>query len=209
MKESKEYFADVAKNWDEMRVGYFTEKMRDDAIARINLPPGAIVADVGTGTGFMIQGLAPLVSGVYGFDESSEMLAVASRNLAGYSNVQLREAQGAVLPVPADSFDAVFGNMYLHHTIDPAASVAELARVLRPGGWLLLIDMDAHDQEWMREAMADRWLGFKRDEVRNWYTDAGLIDVNVDCANGKCCTAAPDGKNLAISIFVAYGKKIW
>ncbi len=75
------------------------------------------------------------------------------------------------------------------------------------GGRLVLTDLDAHDQEWMREAMADRWLGFERDDVRAWYLAAGLTDVVVDCAEGNCCTAGPDGKALALSIFVAYGRK--
>ncbi|UCH98262.1 MAG: methyltransferase domain-containing protein [Candidatus Aminicenantes bacterium] len=207
MKESRVYFADVAENWDEMRAGYFTEAMRDAAIARANLPPGAVVADVGTGTGFMIQGLATRATAVYGFDESPEMLAIARRNLGTFSNVKLREARGDMLPIPDGSLDAVFGNMYLHHTPDPAAAIAELTRVLRPAGKLVLIDMDAHNQEWMREAMADRWLGFRRDDIRAWYAAAGLTDVAVECAQGDCRPATPGGEKLVLSIFVAYGQK--
>ena len=207
MKESKEYFARVAEDWDEMRAGYFTEAMRDVAIARANLTPDAVVVDMGTGTGFVTQGLAPHVAKVFGFDESPEMLAVAQRNLAAFGNVELRETRGDVLPLPDGSVDAVFGNMYLHHSPDPAAAIAEMVRVLRPGGTLVLTDLDTHDQEWMREEMADRWLGFERDDVRAWYTAIGLADVEVDCAEGSCCTATPGGEDLALSIFVAYGKK--
>lgn len=207
MTGSKDYFADVAAEWDSIRAGYFTEAMRDAAIARARLTADAVVADVGTGTGFMIQGLAPHVARVYGFDTSSQMLTVAWRNLAAFDNVDLHEAGGEALPLPDDGLDAVFGNMYLHHTPDPAAAIRELARVLRPGGQLVLTDLDSHDQEWMREAMADRWLGFERDDVRDWYAGAGLIEVDVDCAVGTCCTSSPDGQDLALSIFVAYGRK--
>lgn len=208
MRASRAYFADVADDWDELRTGYFTEAMRDAAIARARLTPDAVVADVGTGTGFVIRGLAPHVARVFGFDESPEMLAVARRNLAAFENVTLWQAQGDALPLPDGSVDAVFGNMYLHHTPDPAAAIVEMVRVLRPGGSLVLTDLDAHDQEWMREAMADRWLGFERDAVRAWYAAAGLTEIDVDCAAGSCCTAAPGGESLALSIFVAYGKNV-
>ena len=181
--------------------------MRDAAIARAQLAPDAVVADVGTGTGFVIQGLAPYVVRVYGFDQSPEMLAIAHRNLAAFDNVTLREAPGDALPLPAGSLDAIFGNMYLHHAPDPAAAIAELVRVLRPGGRLVLTDLDAHDQAWMREAMADRWLGFGREEVRAWYAAAGLVDIDVDCAAGACCSTTPDGEDMRLSIFVAYGRK--
>jgi ubiquinone/menaquinone biosynthesis C-methylase UbiE len=207
MSESKEYFAHVAQDWNEMRAGYFTEAMRDGAIARACLAPDAVVADVGTGTGFVIQGLAPRVARVYGFDESAEMLDVARRNLAACDNVELREAAGDALPLPDGSLDAVFGNMYLHHVADPGAAIAELARVLRPGGRLVLTDLDAHDQEWMRSAMADRWLGFERDDVSAWYAAAGLTEVEVNCAEGNCCTTNPAGGELALSVFVACGRK--
>ena len=207
MSESKEYFAHVAEDWDEMRAGYFTEAMRDAAIARACLAPDAVVADVGTGTGFVIQGLAPHVARVYGFDESAEMLDVARRNLTAFDNVELREAAGNALPLPDGSLDAVFANMYLHHVPNPGTAIAELARVLRPGGQLVLTDLDAHDQEWMRSAMADRWLGFERDDVSAWYTAAGLTEVEVDCAAGSCCTTSPTGGELALSVFVACGRK--
>ncbi len=205
---NKNYFAHVAEDWDEIRSGYFTEEMRDAAIKLAHLTPDATVADVGTGTGFVIQGLAPHAAKVYGFDASPEMLTVAQRNLVAFDNVELREAQGGTLPLPDDSLDAVFGNMYLHHDPDPPAAIVELARVLRPGGRLILTDLDAHDQEWMREAMADRWLGFERDVIGGWFTAAGLTDVVVDCAEGRCCSTSPGGEDMSLSIFVAYGRKV-
>ncbi len=207
MIKPKKYFARVAGDWDEIRSGYFTEEMRDAAIGLAHLKSEATVADVGTGTGFVIQGLAPHVAKVYGFDESPEMLAIAERNLAAFDNVELREAQGSTLPLPDASLDAVFGNMYLHHDPDPPTAIVELARVLRPGGCLVLTDLDTHDQAWMHEEMADRWLGFERDAIADWFVAAGLTDVTVDTAAGRCCSANPEGQDTSLSIFVAYGCK--
>ncbi len=204
---NNDYFARVAKDWDDMRSGYFTEEMRDAAIGLACLTPNAIVADVGTGTGFFIQGVASRVAKAYGFDESPEMLEVAKRNLAAYDNVELREAQGGTLPLPDNSVDAVFGNMYLHHDPDPAAAIVELVRVLSPGGRLVLTDLDAHDQEWMLEEMADRWLGFERDLIGDWFVAAGLTDVAVDDAEGRCRSTNPGGQDTSLSIFAAYGRK--
>jgi len=204
---SKAYFAEVSGRWDEMRAGYFTKEMRDDAIARAGLFPEAIVADIGTGTGFVIEGLAPKVARVYGFDESPEMLAVARANLSAFRNVELREAPGESLPLADESLDAAFANMYLHHTDDPAAAIVEMTRILKAGGTLVLTDADEHDQAWMRTEMADRWLGFNRAEIRRWFEAAGLVDVSVDCAKGTCCPKTKDGERLSLSIFVAVGIK--
>jgi ubiquinone/menaquinone biosynthesis C-methylase UbiE len=207
MTTSKAYFAAVAGEWDELRAGFFTEGMRDAAIARAALSPTAVVADIGTGTGFVLQGVAGQVTRAVGFDESADMLAVARQNLAGYPHVELREAEGQQLPAADNSFDAVFANMYLHHAPDPAAAIAEMARILKPGGKLVITDLDSHDQTWMRQAMADRWLGFARDDVRRWYEAAGLTAVEVDCAEGSCDCSAPEGIDISLSVFVAVGQK--
>ncbi len=87
---SQAYFAQVANQWDEIRTGYFTEAMRDAAIAKAGLPRNAVVADIGTGTGFVAAALASKAQHVYGFDASAEMLATAERNLAGLTNVTLQ-----------------------------------------------------------------------------------------------------------------------
>lgn len=201
------YFAAVADQWDEIRSGYFTEQMRDAAIAKVGLPPEAVVADVGTGTGFVAQGLASRAAKVIGFDASPEMLAVAQRNLAAVGNVEWREAPGDQLPVAADTLDGVFANMYLHHAPDPAAAIKELARVIKPGGVVCITDLDQHDHEWQREQMADRWLGFARDDIRRWFADAGLKQIDVDCAEGTCNACGPDGTVEPLSVFVAIGRK--
>jgi arsenite methyltransferase len=204
---SNPYFAEVAEQWDEIRSGYFTEHMRDAAIAKANLSPNAIVADVGTGTGFVAAGLALRAAHVVGFDSSPEMLAVARRNLAQFDNVEFREATGDQLPVANEMFDGVFANMYLHHAPDPLAMIKEMTRTMKIGGVLCLTDLDTHDHEWQREQMADLWLGFERDEVRRWFTEAGLHDVDVDCAEGTCNACGPDGEVKPLSIFVAIGRK--
>jgi len=207
MSGSQEYFARVAGQWDTLRSGYFTEAMRDAAIDRVQLSPQSVVADVGTGTGFVIQGLAPRVARVYGFDQSVEVLAVAENNLAAFNNVELRQSQGETLPLPDNCLDAIFGNMYLHHAEDPARAICEMVRVLRPGGKLLLTDVDSHDQEWMRIEMADRWLGFERQDILNWYQAAGLVDIEIGDAFGTCNATKPEGDLMKLNIFFALGTK--
>ncbi len=204
---SNPYFAEVAEQWDEIRAGYFTEHMRDAAIAKASLPPNAVVADVGTGTGFVAAGLAPQAAKVVGFDASPQMLEVARRNLAVFGNVELREAAGDQLPVSDETFDGMFANMFLHHAPDPAKTIRELVRTLKPDGVLCITDLDTHDHEWQREQMADLWLGFERDDIRRWYAEAGLHDIDVDCAEGTCNACGPGGEVKPLSIFVAIGRK--
>jgi arsenite methyltransferase len=207
MSITDDYFAQVAGRWDELRAGYFTEHMRDAAIARAHLPSGAAVADVGTGTGFVAAGLAPMAARVFGFDVSLAMLEVARRNLAIFPNVELREAPGDQLPLDDATLDGVFANMYLHHAPEPLAAINEMARVLKPGGVLCLTDLDSHDHTWHREEMADLWLGFERGDIRRWLGEAGLMDVEVDCADGTCDACGPDGTVEPLSVFVAIGRR--
>ncbi len=180
--EVKSYFREVAPHWDQMRQGYFTEEVRDAAIARANLGPDSVVADVGTGTGFMLVGVAPRVRQAYGFDNSPEMLEVARANLSGQANVELRLSDGSSLPLGDGTVDTVFANMYLHHAPDPSAAIREAARLLRSGGRLVITDVDQHQEEWMRTEMADLWLGFDREQVAGWFRTAGLTEVQVECA---------------------------
>lgn len=207
MSSSNMYFAEVAGEWDEIRSGFFTEAMRDAAVRKADLPSGAIVADIGTGTGFMIQGLLNQAAELVGLDESPEMLAVARENFAEFPQVQFQEAEGQHLPADDGRFDAVFANMYLHHTPDPATAIAEMVRILKPDGKLIITDLDSHDQEWMREAMADRWLGFERQDIQKWYEAAGLLNNDIDCAEGTCDCSGPDLEAISLSIFVAIGQK--
>jgi ubiquinone/menaquinone biosynthesis C-methylase UbiE len=151
---SAPYFEKVADQWDKLRSGYFTEAVRESAVQKAYLHPQMIVADIGTGTGFIAAGLAPLVKRVHVLDGSPEMIDVARKNLAQFENVEFHVADGLALPWPETSLDAVFANMYLHHCPDPLAAIREMVRLLRPGGRLVLTDLDTHTYEWLKTEMA-------------------------------------------------------
>lgn len=206
---SADYFSRFAGDWDRMRAGYFTEGVRAAALARAYLHPSMIVADVGAGTGFMAAGLAPLVQQVHVLDASQEMLAVARQNLAPFGNIAYQHANGLALPMPDASLDTAFANMYLHHCPDPLAALRELVRTLRPGGRLVITDMDAHPYAWLQTEMADVWQGFERAQVRSWFEQAGLVNIIVDSTGENCqagCQSAA-GEPAHITIFVATGTK--
>jgi arsenite methyltransferase len=207
--DSKAYFDQVAEQWDSLRAGYFGEEVRRAAIQKAYLHPSMVVADVGAGTGFITAGLAPLVSHVHVVDGSAAMLSAAHRNLDGFPNLTFHVADGSSLPFEVASLDAVFANMYLHHCPDPLAAIREMVRVLRPGGRLVITDLDTHPYEWLRGEMADLWLGFERSQVRAWYQAAGLVNIVIDCTGQDCCAKSDDpdveeaSREARISVFVA------
>ncbi len=215
---SAPYFEKVADQWDSLRSGYFTEAVRASAIQKAYLHPEMTVADVGAGTGFVAAGLAPLVKHVYVLDGSPQMLEVAEKNLVNFKNLEFHVADSLALPLPDASLDAAFANMYLHHCPDPFSAIREMARILRPGGRLVITDMDTHTHEWLKTEMADVWLGFDRDQIRTWFEQAGLVNVVVDCTGQSCQSDCKSGAgehadtlaphaSAGVSIFVAAGTK--
>lgn len=203
-----DYFKRVADRWNDLRAGYFTEAVREAALAKAYLRPEMVVADVGAGAGFMAAGLAPLVKQVIAVDGSPAMIEAARRALSAFDNVRFQVADGATLPFADGSLDAIFANMYLHHCPDPQAAIAEMVRVLRPGGRLVITDLDQHDHAWMRQEMADEWLGFDRKQIKAWLRAAGLVNLIIDCTGQSCCAASTaDADRAEVSVFVATGTR--
>jgi arsenite methyltransferase len=211
---SYEYFEKVAEDWDQLQAGFFRDAVRDVAIRKAYLRPEMVAADVGGGTGFIASGLAPLVSKVYVLDGSPKMLATAQRNLQAFDNLEFRAADGLALPLPDGSVDAAFANMYLHHIPEPLQAIREMVRILRPGGRLVITDMDEHPYAWLKDEMADVWQGFDRGQMRTWFEEAGLVNVIVDDTQQTCQSESQEEVNdesqnmkANVSIFVASGTR--
>jgi len=177
---AERYFAENAAQWDEMRSLYVEEAEVEAAIRA--LVPDAVGehVDIGTGTGRLLTGLQDLVGRSVGVDMSRAMLAVARVNLekAGAERCQVRLGDMYQLPLPRQSADLVTLHQVLHYAEAPAQAIAEAARVLRPGGRLLVIDFAKHDLEALRRDHAHRRLGFSDDSVRLWCEEAGLVPVD-------------------------------
>src|SRR5580693_6522869 len=165
------YFSENAPRWDSIRSLYIDEREVEAALIEII---GAVqprdLLDIGTGTGRILEILGPRVGQALGIDMSREMLAVARVNLerAGAVNGTVRLGDMYQLPLPDASFDAVVIHQVLHYADRPAAAIAEAARVLRPGGVLVVIDFAPHPLEYLREEHAHLRLGFGDAEVAEW-----------------------------------------
>lgn len=205
---SKEFFDRVARDWDEMREGYYSDDVRVGALAAAGVESGKTAADVGAGTGFISQGLIQEGLRVIAVDQSEAILNEMKRKFGDIDAIDYRVGNAQDLPIPDQAVDYTFANMCLHHVESPPDAVREMARILRPGGRLVITDADEHDFEFLREEHHDRWLGFKRSEIRDWFLAADLSDVCVD-GIGTCCevqsTCCDDFAR--IGIFVASGEK--
>ena len=140
------------------------------------------VADVGTGTGFVAAGVASRAGRVVAVDNSQAMLDVARANLSalGLTNVELVEGEVTALPLASGSVDAAFANMVMHHAEEPAAVLEEMARLVKPGGSVAVVDAVEHRYEWMREEHADIWLGFGREQIEGLFAAAGLEELGYE-----------------------------
>jgi ArsR family transcriptional regulator len=142
----------------------------------VPVAPDGRLLDIGTGTGRVLELLAPRVRQALGIDASKSMLALARGRLAGpdFAHCSVRLADMYRLPLPDRSYDTVVLQMVLHHAEDPGLVLAEAARVLRPGGRLLLIDLAAHDRQDLSTRLAHRWPGFADDTITDLFTALGL-----------------------------------
>ncbi len=208
MNPSQGYFDRVAARWDRMRESFFSAAVRERALAVAGVRPGRVAADIGAGTGFMAEGLLLRGLRVIAIDPSAAMRDQLARKFAGTEGLELREGTAEALPLPDASVDYAFANMCLHHVEHPPRAIREMARILRPGGVLVVTDLDEHRFEFLRTEHHDRWLGFRREEVARWFREAGLVDVRVECAGEDCCARACSGDAYArVSIFLASGRK--
>ena len=170
------YFAGHAEVWDQIRSLHVAESEVERAIGNAlgNDPLGRLV-DVGTGTGRMIELFGPRSTFAIGIDRSSEMLRLARVKLesAGIPS-SLRQGDMYALPLEDDSADSVIIHQVLHYAHSPAAAIAEAARVLAPGGTLLVVDFAAHEREELRSTDAHIRLGFEDEAMEDWFAASGL-----------------------------------
>lgn len=170
------YFSGHAEVWDQIRSLHAAESEVEQAIDRAlgKRPLGQLV-DVGTGTGRMIELFGPRASQAIGIDRSSEMLRLARVKLeaAGISS-SLRQGDMYALPLADRSADNIIIHQVLHYAHSPAKAIAEAARVLAPGGTLLVVDFAAHEREELRERDAHIRLGFEEEVMNGWFAAAGL-----------------------------------
>ena len=151
------------------------------ARALAQLLPPLRVADLGCGEGYLTIEASRFASSVIAIDRSAEVLRRA-RARAGrrrVSNVTWKRGELEKLPIPRASVDVALFSQALHHASDPARAIAEGARILSPGGRVLVLDLREHDQAWVRERLGDRWLGFSREHLSALLEGAGLADVKV------------------------------
>jgi len=170
------YFAGHAEVWDQIRSLHVAESDVERAIDRtLGQRPLGTLVDIGTGTGRMIELLAPRATQAIGIDRSSEMLRLARVKLeaAGIAS-SLRQGDMYALPLADGSADSVIIHQVLHYAHSPAAAIAEAARVLAPEGALLIVDFAAHDREELRATDAHIRLGFEDEAMAAWFAAAGL-----------------------------------
>lgn len=193
------YFERVAPQWDRIRSLYVSETAVEAAIKdAAGDGPFERVVDLGTGSGRMLTLLGKTARMSVGLDLSQNMLNIARANVtkAGLQKVELRHGDIFATRLPEHSADLVLVHQVLHYLADPAAAVAEAARLVMPGGRLLIVDFAPHQLEHLREEHQHRRLGFADDEMRGWLSGAGLKP-------GAPIVLPPDTDGLTVSIWTA------
>ncbi|MBI5544636.1 MAG: metalloregulator ArsR/SmtB family transcription factor [Deltaproteobacteria bacterium] len=170
---SQAFFPSSAGQWDKLREELFGDRLDAPILAGL-LDERWSVGDLGCGTGRLLEALSHFVARVIGVDDSPAMLSAARRRTAPLPNVELRRGSMESLPLGDGSLDAALLVLVLHHLAEPPRALAELTRVLKPGGRALVLDMQPHDRAEYRAQMGHAWLGFAPSQLERWLADAGL-----------------------------------
>lgn len=201
---ASEYFERIAPIWDEERSLHASADAVESAVLEV-IGTGRFgrVLDVGTGTGRMLQLLTERADHAVGLDASHSMLAVARANLErlGLAGWELRQGDVYSPPLDRSSFDLVVVHQVLHYLEDPARALDEAARLVAPGGLLVVVDFAPHDHDFLRSA-AHRRLGFAHEHLCQWFDDAGL-----DCARIVDIEPPIDIDGLTVTVWLGRDRR--
>ena len=178
-EESRAYFDRVAASFgDQLLPGRTWEGL---CRALLQLAPRLRYADLGVGDGMLTLMLAEVAEHVTAIDLSKEMLAQLSARARakGMTNLETVEGDIEALPLPDASHDVVVASQALHHAAQPDKCLREAFRILVPGGRILVIDLLAHTEDWVREKLQHRILGFSEVELEALLTRAGFRKIEV------------------------------
>ncbi|KQN91329.1 ArsR family transcriptional regulator [Sphingomonas sp. Leaf67] len=181
------WFEAHAGEWDAIRSLHIAEEQVEAAmIAALGSAPIALLVDIGTGTGRMLELFGPQAAQAIGIDRSSEMLRLARAKLTerGIDQAELRQADIYALPLDTAVADAAVLHHVLHFVQHPGAAIEEAARVLQPGGRLLICDFAPHEREELRQRDAHARLGFSDEQMLGWFASAGLAPVSTRTLGG-------------------------
>ena len=188
-----DYFRANAASWSEVRALHVDPAQVDSALRQVVLrQPIETLLDIGTGTGRVLELVAPEVTSAIGVDLSREMLALARHNLDkdGLRHCQVRHADMCQLPFAQERFDAVTLHMVLHYSERPAQAIAEAGRVLKPGGRVIVVDFAPHGMTALLDRHAHRWPGFEDSDIRRWFSAARLSPEEPVLLDGDPLTVA-------------------
>jgi ubiquinone/menaquinone biosynthesis C-methylase UbiE len=206
---SKTYFDIVSDQWDTIRQTFFSDSIREKMCESAQVKAGSTAVDVGAGTGFVTQELLNRRLRVIAVDQSQEMLDVLEHKFGSSGAITCIQADAYTLPLEGESVDYVMANMFLHHVENPDQAIFEMTRILKPGGKLVIADLDRHDYEFLRKEQYDVWLGFERSDIRKWFTEANLSNINIEDLNEQCCCDSCEScSSAAINIFITSAEKL-
>jgi len=201
--EAREFFNNIAPEWDEIRKNYYDESIKNKLINMDILDKGMTVMDLGAGSGYISRAVAKLVKKVVAVDMSEEMLKELKKksNEEGLRNIKTVESDAVDIPVDSSSIDVICASMFLHHMEEPVKAIREMKRIVKPGGMVFLADFYSHTNMEFKERMYDVWPGFEEDKVKEWFEDTGFKNVTVEMLAGK--NRKPDfGGKTGLDIFV-------
>ena len=185
--QSRAWFDAVGPEWDRLRRVFHDDVQRARAIGRL-VPSDMVVADIGTGTGILADELARSGVRVIAVDQSERMLETAARKLAerGVTGVDFRRGEATALPLDDGEADAAIAHMVLHYVASPAEAIREMARVVRPGGRVVIVDFAQPEdgppveRDWLRKDLGLLWHGFTRSRMSAWLAAAGLDQIAIE-----------------------------
>ncbi len=172
--DAQEFFARSAGQWDKLRSELYGAAFGDAALRGL-MPRAWTVADLACGTGSIAAALGPHVARVFAIDNSPAMLEAAARRVAGQRNVELRQGDLEALPLDDAACDAALLVLALTYVLEPAPVLAEAARILRPGGRLVIVDLLRHGRDDFRRRMGQQRDGFEPRALEALLAGAGLV----------------------------------